>query len=261
MAALEGALGVRLCERGRGGFRLTEEGREVYAAAQNLLAAADAFQLRAGELSGQLSGRLSIGTVDNTVSDPTSPLIAALRRFALRDHDVHLDIGIASPSELERRVIDGALQMAIGLFPVHSPAIRYAPLYDEVQLLCCGRGHPLYDVRKPRAIASALRSARSVSLSYPTARAMSTIGLGHPAASVENVEACAMLLLGGGYVGFLPSHYAERWLASGALRELAPKRRQVIKVELATRKGGFPTSAARVFQTDLRAAVAARAAM
>ena len=96
-----------------------------------------------------------------------------------------------------------------------------------------------------------------MTVAYLTATTLSTLGLENPAATVENVEACAMLLLSGGYVGFLPRHYAERWLASGALRELLPRRRPIVNVELATRKGGFPTSAARVFQADLRAAVAA----
>src|ERR1700680_543661 len=37
MSQLETRLGLRLCERGRAGFRLTEEGAELHAAAQRLL--------------------------------------------------------------------------------------------------------------------------------------------------------------------------------------------------------------------------------
>lgn len=71
---------------------------------------------------------------------------------------------------------------------------------------------------------------------------------------MENVEACAMLLLCGGYVGLLPRHYAERWLGTGALRELLPRRRQNITVELVTRKGDLSSSAARALRADPRVA-------
>ncbi len=39
MGDLEKRLGMRLCQRGRAGFALTDEGREVYRATQTLLAA------------------------------------------------------------------------------------------------------------------------------------------------------------------------------------------------------------------------------
>ena len=44
MATLEGRLGLRLCERGPGGFSLTDEGREVYAASTRLLMALNEFR-------------------------------------------------------------------------------------------------------------------------------------------------------------------------------------------------------------------------
>ena len=41
---LETRLGLVLCRRGRGGFALTPEGQQVYAATEHLLAATEAFR-------------------------------------------------------------------------------------------------------------------------------------------------------------------------------------------------------------------------
>jgi hypothetical protein len=44
-----------------------------------------------------------------------------------------------------------------------------------------------------------------------------------PAALIDNVEAQALLIHTGEYIGFLPSHYAEKWVAKGELRALRPE--------------------------------------
>ena len=44
ISRLETRIGVRLCERGRSGFRLTEEGERVYISAQRLLLAVEGFR-------------------------------------------------------------------------------------------------------------------------------------------------------------------------------------------------------------------------
>src|SRR5262245_11542525 len=44
MHDLETRLGLRLCERGRGGFRLTADGEAVYRSARELFTALDRFQ-------------------------------------------------------------------------------------------------------------------------------------------------------------------------------------------------------------------------
>ncbi|MFY8155210.1 MAG: LysR family transcriptional regulator, partial [Hyphomicrobiales bacterium] len=60
MTDLEKRLGVRLCERGRAGFRLTDVGQEVYEATMELLHDLDRFRDRLQEASAQVSGRVSL---------------------------------------------------------------------------------------------------------------------------------------------------------------------------------------------------------
>jgi DNA-binding transcriptional LysR family regulator len=64
MGDLERRLGLRLCRRGRGGFALTEEGREVLEAAETLLAGLEAFRTEVNALHESLRGELDIGITD-----------------------------------------------------------------------------------------------------------------------------------------------------------------------------------------------------
>ena len=55
---LETALGYRICERGRGGFRLTERGEIAYRKAGNILRSARDFDAELLELRGTTTGDL-----------------------------------------------------------------------------------------------------------------------------------------------------------------------------------------------------------
>ena len=59
---LEKRLGMRLCKRGRSGFRLTDKGRIVCEACQHLSMALESFRTTVGALRGELVGDLSICT-------------------------------------------------------------------------------------------------------------------------------------------------------------------------------------------------------
>ncbi len=49
--------------------------------------------------------------------------------------------------------------------------------------------------------------------------------VGHPraGASVMEMEAQLMLILSGRFIGFLPDHYAERWVKDGQMRAIRPR--------------------------------------
>ncbi|PXB93338.1 LysR family transcriptional regulator, partial [Pseudomonas aeruginosa] len=56
IASLEKRLGYRLCERGKGGFRLTAKGRRVLEASRTMFDAIGLFRDQAQALSGRLVG-------------------------------------------------------------------------------------------------------------------------------------------------------------------------------------------------------------
>jgi len=223
MTTLETRLGLKLCERGRGGFRLTEHGMATYEAAQRLQVAVEAFCMDTDALKKQISGRLYLGIIDNTITDTTSPLPKALQKFVSRGHDVHVDVYVGTPAELEERVLDGRLHVAVGHFPIHIPGLAYNALYLEPDGLYCGRGHALFASAAEGDVATDIvASTRIVARGYLQQNDLRMLSASKAAATVDNVEAQAILVLSGAYIGFLPNHYAARWLERDEMRCINP---------------------------------------
>jgi DNA-binding transcriptional LysR family regulator len=82
MSDLEKRLGMRLCQRGRAGFALTDEGREILRASETVLAAIEGFRSEVNEMHQQLHGDLNIGIVNNLVTQPRMLITVLSRRFA-----------------------------------------------------------------------------------------------------------------------------------------------------------------------------------
>lgn len=222
---LEIRLGARLCERGRGGFRLTPQGVTVHEAAQRLLSAIDNFRIETDLLNKTMAGTLNLGVIDNTVSDKNSPLGDAVQRFSSRGHDIHINIYIGMPSELEQRVLDGRLHVAIGHFPFSVPGLDSVPLYEEVEGLFCGSSHPLVQPGlSKRALMEQLQTSRVVTRGYLRRQDLDLLHVNTATSTTDNIEAQIILILWNACVGFLPLHYAAAWLNAGELKQLMPDR-------------------------------------
>lgn len=253
IAALEERLGTKLCQRGRAGFQLTEKGELIHAEAVRLLASIDDFAANAGAIRGRLVGTLKIGVVDCTVTDPQSPLVRALKQFGQHDHHVRHELTIQSPPDLQRGVLDGRLHLAIGSFPSRVSALRYEYLYTENQQFYCGAGHELFD-RQDITIEQ-VRECPIVARGYWRRADLGRIGAASEAAVVDNMEAQAILIRTGAYLGFLPAHYGRAWEQSGEMRRILPEKLSYpSSFEMIIRRGAPDTAVLRQIMEDLRAA-------
>ncbi len=106
---LEIRIGMRLCTRGREGFGLTEEGKLVYQASIELFASVDSFRDKLSSAQNELIGDLSVGVIDNTVSDVNSPLIKALGALHSQSPKIRLRLHASQLDEVERGVVEGRL--------------------------------------------------------------------------------------------------------------------------------------------------------
>ncbi len=253
MTTLETRLGLKLCERGRGGFRLTEHGLATYEAAQRLQVAVEAFCMDTDALKQHIAGRLHLGIIDNTVTDTTALLPQALQKFVSRGHDVHVDVYIGTPAELEERVLDGRLHVAVGHFPIHVPGLNYTDLYLEPDGLYCSKSHALFESALNEDVPrEAIAASRIVARGYLQQHDLKMLSASKAAATVDNVEAQAILILSGAYIGFLPIHYAARWVERGEMRKIGPSDFGMQSPFCAaTRKASAMPSILKVFMADL----------
>lgn len=242
MSDLEQRLGLRLCQRGRAGFALTEEGREVYQSTQQLLAALESFRTEVNGLHQHLRGELNIGLTDNLVTVPHMRITHALARLKERGPAVRIHIRMTPPSEVEQGVLDGRLH--IGVVPQAGAlsGLDYQSLYDERSLLYCAVGHPLFYV-DDRELEDARLDAQDAIA--PTFRLPPEIQRHYQqlncSASASDREGMAFLILTGRYIGYLPDHYAAAWVQQGRLRALKPSSRFYdLSLASVTRKGRRP---------------------
>ena len=240
MSDLETRLGLRLCQRGRSGFALTDEGAEVYEATLQLLASTEGFRTRINGLHARLKGELNIGITDNLVTMPEMLITDALSALKERGPDVHINIRMIPPNDIELAVLDGRLHTGVipSLKPL--PGLHYRPLYAEESRLYCAAGHALFEAESVTAAELAKHDAV-----LPAYAQTSAIKAMHEplkaAASATDREGIAFLILSGRYLGYLPTHYAERWVRDGRMRALdAHHWHYLTHYSAITRKGAPP---------------------
>lgn len=206
LADLEKRLEMRLCQRGRAGFALTEQGQQVLAALDDLLAAADQFQNSAASILGQMRGVLRLGLVDAIFSNPLWDLPKILRSFNQRAPATVIELSMNSPTALQRQLLERKLDLAIG--PAFQPVagLGELPLFRERHALYCAAQHPLAGLTNVDA--ASLQAYPFAARGYLHRYDIGRIGQVQPAALVDSMEAQALLIRSGSFIGFLPSHYA-----------------------------------------------------
>lgn len=250
--SLERLLNSPLCLRGRRGFKLTPFGEATLRAARDLFADIDKFQQRVSHAGNRLVGRLSIGIVDSIITNPALALQEPVRRFTAAAPNSYIDLRLGTPPELEQWVAEGARDIVIGPFARQGPGVAYVPLHQEAHALYCGRGHELFEkknvsVADVEATRFSVRAYRQLDDLYR---------VNHPRASagVVHMEAQAMLILSGQYIGFLPCHVGDTYAAQGLMRALRPQTYQFLSPHYAAyRRADKDTPLVKIFLRELRA--------
>jgi LysR family transcriptional regulator, transcriptional activator for bauABCD operon len=245
---LETRLGLTLCQRGRSGFALTEDGQRVYDASNALFNHIEDFRSLVLGYE-RLVGELQIAVIDNSVHHPTFQLGRVIRAFGMLDHKVDITVHVAPPNQLEQMVLSSQAHIGIGFFPRRLSQLEYDPAFTAKMELYCGREHLLFDAEEeelsPHTISQYSHAQRGY-VSYDqlpenekqfnfTARAQAIEGLVH-------------LILSGQYLAFLPVHYARNWVSRGEMRSLLPgEYAYTSQYEIIRRKSAARTPAEKKF--------------
>lgn len=229
MNQLEIRVGFRLCERGRGGFRLTPKGESFHNTVMEFFAAVHSFQSKTQQLRHSHREAVHLGILDNLATDDQCPLHGALAWFYGPYQAIEptsLTIEVLSPETIEKELVNNHLDIGIGIFDHHQSDLTYEPLYRERDVLVCRPDHHLANITDPRELADALASAKKVVRHFMQKREFPFIAEDHGSvvATVCNVEEAALMILHGPLIGFLPRHFAHPWLEDGRLVALMPER-------------------------------------
>lgn len=252
MADLEQRLGLRLCQRGRAGFALTEEGRQVHEAALQLFASLDGFRTQVNAIHAELRGELNIGITDNLVTMQHMRITDALTRLKRRGPGIHIHISMLPPNEIELRVLDGRLHIGVVPDLRTLAGLDYLPLYGEDSQLYCSDSHPLFGLPAPTA--SEILAQDAVVPAYAqTADIKARHRQLKASATATDREGIAFLIMTGCYIGFLPTHFAERWLSQGKMRVLlAQTMSYVTHYSAITRRGAPDNLILQTYLDELR---------
>ena len=221
LADLEIRLSMRLCQRGHERFRLTEQGQAVYRAVLDLFASIDQFRHDVGGARGDMTGEITLGLVDATVTDDVAPVVRAIGALRQQAPQVRIRLMVLSPDDIETGLLNGRL--TLGILPEYRRlhGLDYTPLYQETSQLYCASGHPLFTRSDAAIRPEELAEHAYVNRGYfEGATKLKIIGSLVPSATAWHVEGVAMLILSGAYIGFLPAHFAAAWCRADRMRPL-----------------------------------------
>ncbi|WP_221793909.1 LysR family transcriptional regulator [Oceanobacter mangrovi] len=221
---LEKRLDMRLCERGRAGFQLTEHGRVVYDASHELFNAVDVFRSKVNQSHQRLTGELQLALSEHLPGGPDSIIVRALGRFSELAPAVHIDIITLSSDDVTSAVLDNKVDLGVSVLLQQYPELQQLPLFDEQMLLYCGAGHPLYGKRHIQpAELQQYRFVESPRL-LPGKELSPDVRQWNIHARAHHQEARAALILGGHYLGILPEHLVRGWGYDSKLQAILPER-------------------------------------
>ena len=141
VATLEDELGTALFDRIGRTVSLTEAGRALLPRARSILLEVEDSRRAISNLSGQVSGKLSIGTSHHIGLHRLPPV---LRLFNKTYPDVELDIHFMDSEEACRAVEHGDLELGIVTLPLYpSNLLHTKEIWPDPLSIVVGNSHPL----------------------------------------------------------------------------------------------------------------------
>ena len=236
---LETRLGVRLCRRGRVGFSLTDQGRQVYSASLQLIADLERFEADIRSIHSDLAGTLNIGIIDTLITDKNLKIPEIIKTYKKKHPYVEFGISTTTSNLIEQSVLDGTLHAGLVIGRRHIAQLDYRYLYQESSSLYCSEDHPLYHKPPGGIRVEDLSKYDYAGYTFMEESDRSrTGGLLVKTASVDCMEAVATLISTGCFVGTLPDHYVQSLWRLKKFKAILPEVfSYTTDIELITRRG------------------------
>ena len=221
--SLEIRLGVRLCQRGRGGFALTDQGRKVYASSLRLMADIERFEGDVRSLHDALTGTFNLGVIDTLITEKSLRIPQLLRSYKTRYPQVEFNLVTATSDLIEQSVLDGEIHVGIAHARRHLSRLSYRFLFQERCNLYAAPEHPLASRPVSTIREQDVYRYDFAGFSYIDEAEQGAGSRLTRTASVDCMEALATLISTGCYLGFLPDHYVQSVWRLRQFRPILPE--------------------------------------
>lgn len=224
MHDLEQRLNMKLCQRGRGGFKLTNDGYKVYEACKTLFVDIEKFEHVIDDIRSVTLGHVRLALTDNITTNPECNVYQAIQRFCSKYPNVSFDTDIMDSLQIEEQLMSKKTDIGITSSEIKRSSLNYVYLFSEKQRLYCTPDHDILglgEIQSRKDIAPYAVVERG--LAHKVTPLSHKDDVMHMASCI-NMEATAQLILSGQFIGYLPAHYAETWLNQKRLVAInAPK--------------------------------------
>lgn len=203
--ALEDRLGAAICLRGPRGFDLTDFGRDVLVAAVTLDDALGEVNRSLSLAKSTIRGELKVGIADNCITNPESHIVETLAGFTDTAPAVDLSVVIGSPEDLLRALHEFRVNCCvIGTRPWDSSLAVEPMFFEEFRLYVRGDVHPMprFEDLRDRGFGLVIQKEPD-----PVPEILRTSDW-QRVVNADGLEATALLIATGRFVGQLPTHYA-----------------------------------------------------
>lgn len=218
LGSLESRLGFILCKRGRSGFELTEQGKEVYLASQHLFDAVEHFNRQVQSIKGNMVGELSIVIVDHLPINFSIAFANTIAYLYQQSPDLLIRLDVRSPQEIEAAIATGSYDLGMGYFGRPLKNLNYEQILVEEQAVFCHRSHPYFN--QTPSVEELENEANWVRRGYVTSSDLLPIHPKNFTATAYQMEAVAHFILAGTHLGYLPIDFAQKWVDQGEFKIL-----------------------------------------
>ncbi|MEH6442548.1 MAG: LysR family transcriptional regulator [Oceanospirillaceae bacterium] len=222
LSDLEKRLDMRLCERGRKGFYVTEQGKLVYDASLELLSALQKFRNTINDSHQLLLGELHVICAEHTLGIDNYCIVNAIDDFLKLAPKVNINISVMESNAIVSAIIEGEADIGITVPMQNLAQLNATDLFTERMQLYCSVKHPLFSLSDSQLNCVDFSDYKFVE--SPRLRVgqepFEEMKHWQIACQAHHQEARMSLILSGHYLGYLPSQLVEQWGVSSQLRPL-----------------------------------------
>ena len=205
LARLEDQLGVALCERGPGGFSVTEEGRIVFRIATEMVELMRYAPDLLTQAAGTVRGPLRIAVMSSIKSRDFDEILTAIMR---RHRHLEVVVDLAPWQSVLDAVRNGEADIGLTYVQIVDQSLTYQPVFYEAQQLYCSSLHRLHGQKfndpVPLAEEHFFLTGRDEPMELMNFRRQ--FGLGKlTRGGSEDLSELKRLILTGAAIGFLPA--------------------------------------------------------